>query len=138
MAIKFFKQKRKIVINSVVFEKYLPIMQHETEVGFEEMAQMIEKNSTMSRGDILGVLAELETASIFMLENGHTVRLGLLGAFYPTIEVKSADSPEKVTRKLIKRFKILFKPSKYLKTRFKKVEFVLGDNKVKEVNYKKK
>ena len=138
MPIKFFKLKRKIIVNSVAYERYVPKMQVETIVGFEKIAEMIEKKSSMSRGDVLGVLAELEEIIFWLLENGHPVNLGLLGTFYPSITVKSVDSPEKITSKLITRFRILFKPSKFFKERFRKVEFVLGDSEVRGVNYKKK
>lgn len=138
MSIKFFRLKRKIIINSVASERYVPKMQVETIVGFEKIAEMIEKKSTVSRGDVLGVLAELEESSFWLLENGHPVNLGLLGTFYPSITVKSVDAPDKVTSKLITRFRILFKPSKYFKQRLKKVEFELGDSEVREVNHKKK
>jgi len=137
MAIKFFKYKRNVFLNKELQEKYMPKMQIETVADFEMIAQMIEKKSSMSRGDILGVLAELETTILWMLENGHPVSLGLLGTFYPGIEVKMVDSPQEVTRNLIKRFKIIFKPSKYFKKRLKNIEFVLGDSEVKTVNYKK-
>jgi predicted histone-like DNA-binding protein len=138
MAIKFFKYKRNVFLNKELQEKYMPKMQIETIADFEMIAQMIEKKSSMSRGDILGVLAELETTILWMLENGHPVSLGLLGTFYPAIEVQMVDSPQEVTRNLIKRFKIIFKPSKFFKKRLKNVEFVLGDSEVRGVNYKKK
>ena len=138
MSIKFFKYKRNVFLNKELQEKYMPKMQIETIADFEMIAQMIEKKSSMSRGDILGVLAELETTILWMLENGHPVSLGLLGTFYPAIEVKMVDSPQEVTRNLIKRFKIIFKPSKFFKERFRNVEFVLGDSEVRGVNYKKK
>ena len=138
MAIKFFKYKRNVFLNKELQEKYMPKMQIETIADFEMIAQMIEKKSSMSRGDILGVLAELETTILWMLENGHPVSLGRLGTFYPAIEVQMVDSPELVTRNLIKRFKIIFKPSKFFKKRLKNVEFVLGDSEVRGVNYKKK
>lgn len=137
MAIKFFKYKRKVNINGVTVDKYHPILHLGVEVGFEELAEMVSNKSTMSRGDILGVLAEIETAAWYMLENGHTVKLGLFGSFMPAIETKSVDSPEDVTSRLIKRFKLIFKPSKYLKSRYKNVEFVLGDNIVRDTKYKK-
>lgn len=138
MAIRFFKLKRLVFNQGVTEVRYHPKMHPEVTVGFEELAEMIEKKSTMSRGDILGVLAELEVTSFFMLEKGHPVKLGILGTFYPSIETKSVDSPEKVTSKLIKRFKVIFKPSKYLKNRFKNVEFVLEDNVVREAKNKNK
>ena len=112
-------------------------MQVEAPVGFEQIAEMIQQKSTMSRGDIMGVLAELEVTTCYMLENGHPVTLGLMGTFYPAIETESALKPEDVTSRLIKRFKILFKPSTYLKKRFKHVGFVLGDNNIREVKPRK-
>ena len=137
MSVKYHKQKRIIVVNSVNEERYIPKMQLESPVGFEQIAEMIEKKSTMSRGDIMGVLAELEVTTCYMLENGHPVTLGLMGTFYPAIETESTLRAEDVTSKLIKRFKILFKPSTYLKKRFKHVGFVLGDNIVREVKPRK-
>ena len=137
MSVKYHKQKRIIVVNSVNEERYIPKMQLEAPVGFEQIAEMIEKKSTMSRGDIMGVLAELEVTTCYMLENGHPVTLGLMGTFYPAIETESALKPEDVTSRLIKRFKILFKPSTYLKRRLKHVGFVLGDNTVREVKSRK-
>ena len=137
MSVKYHKQKRIIVVNSINEERFVPKMQLEAPVGFEQIAEMIEKKSTMSRGDIMGVLAELEVTTCYMLENGHPVTLGLMGTFYPAIETESTLRAEDVTSKLIKRFKILFKPSTYLKKRFKHVGFVLGDNTVREVKPRK-
>ena len=137
MPVKYHKLKRKIVVNSTIEERFVPKMQLEAPVDFEQIAEMIEKKSTMSRGDIMGVLAELEVTSCYMLENGHPVTLGILGTFYPYIEATTVDDAESVTSKLIKRFKILFKPSAYLKNRFKHVGFVLGDNVVREVKPRK-
>ena len=42
-------------------------MQLEPVVGMEEIAEMVEKKSTMSRGDILGVLSEVEVVISWML-----------------------------------------------------------------------
>ena len=137
MAIKFFKYKRKVYSNGIIVDKYMPVLHLGDIVGFEELSEMIEKKSTMSRGDIMGVLAELEITTCFMLENGHPVTLGLMGTFYPTIETESVLRAEDVTSKLIKRFRILFKPSIYLKKRLKHISFVLGDNTVREVKPRK-
>ncbi|HBN06308.1 MAG TPA: hypothetical protein DD434_11065 [Bacteroidales bacterium] len=137
MPVKYHKLKRKIVVNSTIEERFVPKMQLEAPVDFEQIAEMIEKKSTMSRGDIMGVLAELEITTCFMLENGHPVTLGLMGTFYPTIETESVLRAEDVSSKLIKRFRILFKPSVYLKKRLKHVSFVLGDNTIREVRSRK-
>ena len=138
MAIKYFRQKRKVAINSITVEKFIAKIQIEPKAGFELLAEIVEKKSTVSRGDLLGVFAEMEEAAIFLLENGNPLELGFFGSYYPVIEAKMVDTPEEVTTKTIKRFKVIFKPSKFLKERFKKVTFVLGDNRVREVHYKKK
>ena len=137
MAIQYFKFKTKVSVNGVSEDKYVARMRQELNIGLDQMAEMIEKKSTVSRGDIMGVLSELETTACWMLENGHPVTLGLFGTFYPSIEAKAMDTPEEVTASSIKRFKCIFKPSMFFRNRFKEVKFVLGDNKVREVNYKK-
>ena len=137
MAIKYFKYKRKVFSNGEVKEKFMPQIQVESPVDFEQIADMIEKKSIMSRGDIMGVLAELEVTTCYMLENGHPVTLGLMGTFYPYIEATTVDDAQSVTSRLIKRFKIIFKPSTYLKKRLKHISFVLGDNIVREVKPRK-
>ena len=137
MAIKYFKVLRQIFAHGILKNQYVARIQTETNFTLEMLAEMIEKKSSMSRGDIMGVLAELETTICWMLENGHPVTLGILGTFYPYIEATTVDDAESVTSKLIKRFKILFKPSTYLKNRLKKVGFVLGDNIVREVKSRK-
>lgn len=131
MAVRYFKYKRKITKDSVSEYKYMPQMQLQAPVGFEQIAEMIQQKSTMSRGDIMGVLAELEPSISVMLENGHPVDLGLIGTFIPGIEVVSVDNPHDVSHRLIKRFKVLFRPSLYFKNRFKHVNYELVDNVVR-------
>ncbi len=137
MAMKYFKFKTKVSVNSVSVDKYVARMQVETKIDLEKIAEIIEKKSTVSKGDIMAVLSELESTAAWLLEEGHPITLGILGTFYPTLEATAMDTPEEVTNDTIKRFSCIFKPSKFLKKRFKEVDFVLGDNKVIEVKYKK-
>ena len=138
MPIKYFRQKRKVAINSVSQDKYIAKIQVEAPVGFEDIAKMIEKSSTMSRGDLVGVFAQMEDIALSMALNGHPLHLGFFGNYYPSIEAEVVDTPEEVTIKTIKRFKLIYKPSVYMKKRLEKVKFVLGDNTVREVHYKNK
>jgi hypothetical protein len=43
MSVKYHKQKRIIVVNSINEERFVPKMQLEAPVGFEQIAEMIEK-----------------------------------------------------------------------------------------------
>ncbi|HBN06003.1 MAG TPA: hypothetical protein DD434_09500 [Bacteroidales bacterium] len=138
MAIRYYRKKIKVNINGQTVEKYIADIQEETVLGFEHLAEIIENNSTMSRGDIAGVLLEAENAIATMLLNGHPFNFGAMGTYYPTIQATACDNPEEVTTKTIKRFYALFKPSKFLKDKFKEAVFRLADNKVREVKYKRK
>lgn len=138
MGIRYFRKKIKVNINGQTVEKFVADIQEETVLNFEDLAEMIDEASTMSRGDIAGVLLEAESAIATMLLNGHPFNFGALGTFYPTIQAKACDTPEEITTKTIKRFYPLFKPSKFLKDKFKTAVFRLGDNKVREVKYKRK
>ena len=137
MSIKCFKQKREVPINGVPQEKYVARMQVGEKIDFERIAEMIEKRSTVSNSDILAVLSELETVMCWVMEEGHPVTLGLLGTFYPSMTAKACDNPKDVTKDTITKFKCIFKPSKYLKKKFKEVEFVLDDNEVHTVKSEK-
>ena len=92
-----------MAINSITVEKFIAKIQIEPKAGFELLAEIVEKKSTISRGDLLGVFAEMEEAAIFLLENGHPLELGFFGSYYPVIEAKMVDTPEEVTTKTIKR-----------------------------------
>ena len=137
MSIKCFKQKREVPINGVPQEKYVARMQVGEKIDFERISEMIAEKSTVSKGDILAVLSELETVMCWMMEEGHPVTLGLLGTFYPSMTAKACESPQAVTKDTITKFRCIFKPSKYLKNKFKEVEFVLDDNVVHTVKSKK-
>ena len=136
MAIQYYKLKRKVFSGGRQSYRYVARRKVETVIGLDKIVSIVEGKCSASRGDILSVLAETETAIAWMLEEGHPVRLNLLGTFFPAIETRSCNSPEEVTRESILKFRCLFKPSKYLRERFKAVRFVLADNEVHEVKDK--
>lgn len=138
MAIKFFRFKRKINNNGVVVEKYMAQMQVETVIGFEEIAEKIEKDSSLTKGDLINSFYQMTSVAEDFLLNGHEVNFGPFGSFYPSMQATACDTPEEVTSKTIKKFHPIFKPSKELKKKFKEAVFHLGDNKVRGVKYKKK
>lgn len=138
MAIRYYKIKRKIFSHGVLKDQYVARIQVESVVTIESIAKKMEKQSSITRGDFIGMLADLEDNIFFEFEDGHPVALGHLGTFYPAIDAIAVDTPEEVKTSTILRFRTIFKASKYLKERFKKIRFVLGDNIVREVNYKRK
>ena len=124
--------KRKIVTNSTSEEKYVARLKKGTEIKIDEVARLISYRSTMSIGDITGVVAELEEVVALLLTTGHAVSLGRLGKFVPTINAESQDSPDKVRADTIRRFKCYFRPSKYLREKFKEVKYRLVSKEIRE------
>ncbi|MDD2287371.1 MAG: hypothetical protein PHV83_03305 [Bacteroidales bacterium] len=136
MGINYYKQKRKVAINGEIKEKYVAKLKLSEPLDEEGLADIVTNMSTMSRADIIGVLTSLETAIIWAWEIGHPVHLQALGNFRPSIEAEAKDTAEEVTARTIKKFKIIYNPSKYLKKKFPRVEFIYSGE-IKTPNYKK-
>ncbi len=132
MSVGYEIYKQKIVINSVATERYVARLKKGNEIDIDQVARLIGQRSTMSIGDVLGVVAELEEVVVTMVTAGHTVSLGRLGKFVPIINAESQDSPDLVRSDTIRRFKCIFKPSKYLKDKFKEVKYRLVSKEVRK------
>ncbi|MBP1644661.1 MAG: domain fused to wHTH, Ig, or Glycine-rich motif [Bacteroidetes bacterium] len=138
MPLRYYRKKRKVNINGVTVEKFIAELDKQETIGIEKIAEVIEKNSTLSKGDLINAFYQmLDVAETFLLE-GHKVDFSPFGTFTPSINASACDSPEEITTKTIKRLYPIYKPSVYLKEKFKQAEFRLGDNKVREVKKRKK
>ncbi|HBN04981.1 MAG TPA: hypothetical protein DD434_04225, partial [Bacteroidales bacterium] len=82
--------------------------------------------STLSAGDILNALRQLETVVTWQLLQGNPVELGDLGKFYFKISAKAVNTLEEVTAETITRKYVRFRPSKrfYKKLRETKTTFL--------------
>ncbi len=120
------KVKRKISTGANPGEKWVARIFHNETVGFEKIAEMISETSTLSAGDILNTLKQLETVVIWQILQGNPVELGYLGKFYFKITAKAVDTLEEVTAETITRKYVRFRPSKmfYKKLRETKTTFV--------------
>lgn len=63
------------------------------ELGLEEMAERISRNCTLTRSDIIGVLAALEDEVCQGLCNGEIVRLGGIGSLQAGICSEGGNGP---------------------------------------------
>ena len=120
------KVKRKISTGLNPGEKWMARIFHNETVGFEKIAEMISETSTLSAGDILNTLKQLETVVIWQILQGNPVELGYLGKFYFKITAKAVNTLEEVTAETITRKYVRFRPSKmfYKKLRETKTTFV--------------
>ena len=138
MAISFFRKKIKVNINGETLDKYVAYMHRGETISVDKIAEIAEKNSTLTRGDLINGFYQMLDVVITMLTVGHRVDLLPLGSLYPGFNAKACDTPEEVTADTVTRFYALFKPSPELKRKLSKVQFHLKDDVVIEVKYKRR
>lgn len=83
------------------------------------VAAEIEKRSTVSSADVKAVLDALQFEVKQALADGHTVRLGDLGSFRPTVvAARGSDEKTEVTARDISHIRVRFTPSSQLQAEF--------------------
>ena len=80
-------------------------------VYVNDIAARISKTCTVTEHDVKAVLSALQEQVIYSLSDGHSVRLGDLGSFRPTIACKGMDKAEDLTVRNIKKVRVKFTPS---------------------------
>ncbi len=85
-------------------------------VGFEQIAAEIAAKSTTTRADVAAVLTALEEIIPQKISNSHSLRLGRLGSFRPTIRSQNGylDKAD-VSANDIRSVKCRFLPGTYLR-----------------------
>ena len=134
----YFKKKIKVNINGVTVDKYVAYMHRGEIVTVDKIAEMVENNSALTRGDLISGFYQMLDIAVFMLTTGHRVNLDPLGSLYPGFNAKACDTPQEVTADTVTRFYPLFKASPELKSKFSEASFHLRDDIVVEVKYKRK
>jgi len=99
-----------IVVGLTPGMKFLARIFRNEPVDFERIAEEISENSTMSSGDVMGVLRQLEKVIMLHILDGTTVKLGALGTFSAIINATACATKEEVKASTIKRVWINFRP----------------------------
>ena len=114
--IQFKVKKLKSPKTGTLF--YFPTIVQSGTLTLSEVASRIAKRSTMHTADIKAVLSALEQTVGDALTSGHSVRLGDLGSFRPTINAaKSREKQEDVSADDIKAVRVRFTPAPALTRR---------------------
>lgn len=119
MSIPIIKKLQNIVVKGVSKKKYVAKVYLQHTVTLEDLAELVNESSTVSKGDFIAAMTECAYQVGVLLGEGHPVDLGDLGRLYPTIDAKSCDTPEEVTPKSIKNIDIRFRPGKELREKVK-------------------
>lgn len=84
-------------------------------VGLRAITDSIQERCTVTRPDILAVLDALEDAIIKNIAKGHSVRLGTLGSFRPSISSEGSALEADWSVKMIKKVRGVFSPSAHMR-----------------------
>lgn len=131
MQIGYVVAKRKISVGANPGDKYLAVISREKTVDFDTIADQIAESSSMSKGDVMAVLQQLEQQMSIHLMRGASVRLGMLGIFQPAIKAMAVSEKELVTADTIKKMNINFRPSPWLRKKMSEFKKVLVKLEVK-------
>ncbi|MBQ7984065.1 MAG: hypothetical protein IJ250_00330, partial [Bacteroidales bacterium] len=103
MGFPFIKYKRKINNNGHKQEKYMAKAYNTGMVEFDDLSIRMEQHCTLSRSDVQAVVMELEYQIETLLKQGHSVRVGNLGIFYPTLQSSLAEDASQIHPGSIKK-----------------------------------
>lgn len=124
MSIKFKIITRRNPLDSTAPVKYYATVDRNQTVTTNVLAKEIAARSTVSRADILAVLASFSEVIIEHLKNSDAVKLNDIGTFYPTIASKGVANEGDFNAKThIKGAKIRFLPAKSLIYEIEDVDF---------------
>lgn len=94
---------------------YMPQPAAGSPLDLLDIAHHISQTCTLTRPDVMAVLAALEDSIALALLHGHSVRLGCLGSFRIRMKATPAARPEDVTAANVRGLGIAFRPSPYMK-----------------------
>ena len=101
---------------------YLSVLRQER-LDFDQMCELIAERTTLSVYEVEFVLSELQDIAIENLRIGRGIELGRLGCIEPSINVTAVENIEDINLKTIKKARLIYKPSKAIKSALKKLKF---------------
>jgi predicted histone-like DNA-binding protein len=104
--------------------KYYPVLTGRRQTDIREVCKILSDSSTVTAGDIRGVLEGLIRLIPDLLMEGRTVKLDGFGTFRIHASAKGQDAPEKVTGRDVTSVKMSFLPDKEIKRELKHTKFV--------------
>ena len=90
-------------------------VQKTTQMSANQFIENIVQTNTVTRADVLAVLASIKQELVSCIRNGQSVTLGEIGTFRFTIKCKGAVTKDKFTGDNIKSVLVRFLPSSKLK-----------------------
>ena len=114
---------RKNMLDKEKPDLYYALAKTSGEIDVDEIAERVQRSSTVNWADVVCVLRALQTEMIESFKKGEVVRLGDLGSFYVTLRSSGASVPKDVKEGLIKGARVRFRPGKEIKDALKTLSF---------------
>lgn len=134
--IKYVKVLKKINVGAAPGMKYLARLFRGNDVTLDQLCQEITESTTLSYPDVLACIKSFEINISKHIQNGSSVKLGILGAFIPKIKATAMDTLEEVDATTIKSASCRFYPSVDFKRSLAKASFVEADLNIKGIQFK--
>lgn len=115
MSIRYRKVQNKIE-NSNGYQKWYGKAVILSTVSTKDLAEELSHSTTVTRADIMAVLAELTVAMHNHLLNSHKVVIDGLGTFRPGLICKSADDEKSFNANNIKGYRIVYRTGFFTKS----------------------
>ena len=90
-------------------------VQHTRQMSEQDFVERIVQKNTVTRADVLAVIASIAEELVYSIRNGNSVTLPEIGTFGFSIKTRGAETKEKFVVDNIKALHIRFKPSSILK-----------------------
>ncbi|MGB5242694.1 MAG: HU family DNA-binding protein [Lutimonas sp.] len=123
MAVKLKMVTKRNPRNVSAPVKYHGVVVSRGKVNHRDLAELISSQSSMTEGDVLGVLKALELNMIDILESGRSVELGELGTFSIGASTTGIESKEKFSIRQVNKRRVLFRPGYSFKRMLKRLRF---------------
>ena len=118
---KIIKQRNALDENKK--EMYYPRLTGRTKYDINDIADLISKQSSLSKADVIATLVSLETLIPDLLTIGYTIKLGELGTFSLQANTQISEKEDQVTWRSFKKLIVRFKAGKALKILLQDVNF---------------
>lgn len=124
MAIMYEVKAKKNPLKPTDPVKFYPTVARGQMISTRQLAEQIAGSSTVSRADVLAVLASASEMILQHLKNSNSVRLDDVGILFPTIEGEPANSEAEFdVKKNIKGVRVRFRPEVSLKKAVQDADF---------------
>ena len=90
-------------------------VQHTRQMSEQDFVERIVQKNTVTRADVLAVIASIAEELVYSIRNGNSVTLPEIGTFGFSIKTRGAETKAKFVADNIKQLLVRFKPSSKLK-----------------------